>query len=419
MTAQLMTPAQMSTIEQPARAPAFRFVTAGNMPIKPIAWLVREYIEEDTFAVLYGPPGKGKSFFALDVACCIATGTDFHGHEVKKGAVFYIAGEGHNGIARRLAAWAKFNGVSLAGAPLFVSEGPTDLASATNAARVAEAVQQLAEATGETPVLIIIDTLARNFGGDENSATDVGQFVRHVDIHLRHKWKATTLIVHHSGKDGERGARGSSALKGAADAEYEVSRNDEDKIIRLTPRKMKDAEEPPPLAFELVGVSVLDAADNLVGGAALKVAEYTTPPTPTKSGMGKNQQKVLAILEQMHEEIADRLTSQGRGDHPVNILIEDWRERCEAKDIPRNRYKEARDALEKRKAIRLDGPHVFLLTDAVRNVRTPLGESDESDAFGGDPNCCETEPFGQIGRDSDAIRTATGQTATAQDFEEF
>jgi len=159
MTAPLMTPVQMPAIEQPASAPAFRFVTADDMPIKPIAWLIREYFEEDTFAVLYGPPGKGKSFFALDVSCCIATGTDFHGHEVKKGAVFYIAGEGHNGIARRLAAWAKYNGVTLAGAPLFVSEGPTDLASATNAARVAVAVQQLADATGKAPVLIVIDTL--------------------------------------------------------------------------------------------------------------------------------------------------------------------------------------------------------------------------------------------------------------------
>lgn len=419
MAAHSVTPVQIPAIEPPVSAQAFRFVKAGEMSIRPIAWLIREYIEENAFAVLYGPPGKGKSFFALDVSCCIATGTNFHGHAVKKGPVFYIAGEGHNGIARRLAAWAKLNNVSLAGAPLFVSDGPTDLASATNAARVAEAVQQLADVTGETPVLIVIDTLARNFGGDENSATDVGQFVRHVDSHLRHKWKATTLIVHHSGKDGERGARGSSALKGAADAEYEVSRNDEDKIIRLTPRKMKDAEEPPPLAFELVGVSVQDNEGNLLGGAALKVTEYIVPLAPAKSGMGKNQQMALAILEQMHKEIADRLASQGREDQPVNILIEDWRKKCEANDIPRNRYKEVSDALAKRKAIRLDGSHVVLLADAVRNVRPPLGESDDSDDFGGDPACCETAPFEQFGRDSDAIRTETGQTAPTQVFEDF
>jgi hypothetical protein len=134
---------------------------------------------------------------------------------------------------------------------------------------------------------------------------------------------------------------------------------------------MKDAEELLPLASELVGVTVLDNAGNPVGGAALKLTEYTIPLTLAKSGMGRNQQKALAILEQMYKEIADRLASQGRDDHPVNILIDKWREKCETNDIPRNRYKETRDALEKRKAIRLDGPHVVLLTDAVRNVRAP------------------------------------------------
>ena len=392
-----MSDSLMTKVHMPLSAlevPHFRFVAAGEMPIKPVAWLIHRYLEKDTLAVMFGPPGKGKSFIALDLSCCIATDTAFHGLPVAQGAVFYIAGEGHNGIARRLNAWAVLNGVSLDGAPLFISEGPTDLASAANAARVAEAVQALADKTGAHPELIVIDTLARNFGGDENSATDVGQFVRHVDIHLRHRWKATTLIVHHSGKDGERGARGSSALKGAADAEYEVSRHDDDKLIRLTARKMKDADEPPPLAFELVSVPVLDNTGSPIGAAALRSMAYSLPATPAKSGMGKNQQRALVLLEGLHSDIAGRLARQGRDDLPVLIEHEDWRQRCEDDGIQRNRYKEARDALEKRRAIRLEGPHVFLLLESVRNVRTPLGDSDDSDAL-------DRVPFGQIGPESD------------------
>lgn len=398
----------MTAVKMPAAQPnvqAFHFVAAGDMPIKPIAWLIEKYIAQDAFAVMFGPPGKGKSFVALDLACCIATGEDFHGHAVQQGAVFYIAGEGHNGLARRLRAWALHNNIELKGAPLFVSGGATDFANITNATQVAAAVQQLADKTGQTPVLIVIDTLARNFGGDENSATEVGNFIRHVDTHLRHKWKATVLIVHHSGKDGDRGARGSSALKGAADAEYEVSRNDDDKIIRLTPRKMKDAEEPPTLAFEMVGVQLLDNTGNPLSGAALKLTEYTAPAPAATSGMGKNQQKVLAVLEQIHQEIAARLANQGRQDQSVVIEHEHWRQRCETEGIARNRYKEARDALLKRNAIRLDGPHVFLLMTAVRNVRPPLGESDVSDGL-------QSGSFGQTGHDSDALRTETGQAAT-------
>lgn len=344
----------------PSAMPPIRFRAAGELQVKPIAWLVDGYVEEDALVVMFGPPGEGKSFIALDLSCCIATGFDFHGHKVQQGAVFYIAGEGHNGIARRLESWTKHNGTSLTGAALFVSEGATDLASVTNAVRVAEAVQLLADATGKHPTLIVIDTLARNFGGDENSATDVGNFVRHVDTHLRHKWNATTLIVHHSGKDGGRGARGSSALKGAADAEYEVGRNAEDKIIRFTPRKMKDAEEPSPLAFELVGVSIIDTAGQSIGGAALRAIEHTAPTSPASAGMGKNQQIALAALKEMHDEISERLASQGREDHPVHILTTDWRQRCETSGMPPNRFGEARNGLQKRGCISFDGPHVIL-----------------------------------------------------------
>lgn len=386
-------------------APPFRFVAACDMPVKPVAWLIHSYIEEDALAVLYGPPGKGKSFFALDVSCCIATGTPFHGHDVKPGAVFYIAGEGHNGLARRLRAWAQHNNCEMPSL-LFVSEAPTDLSSATNASKVTEAVQQLAGATGESPVLIVIDTMARNFGGDENSATDVGQFVRNADA-LRRHWKATVLIVHHSGKDGEKGARGSSALKGAADAEYEVSRSDEDKLIRLTPRKMKDAEEPSPLAFELVGVPVRDDTGALVGGAALKLTEYTAP-MPVSAKLGKQQKAALDALEQMHAEIAERLARQGREDHPVNILVDAWKAKCEEAGIPRQRFHDAKNTLASRNQIRIDGPHVFL----VRPVLHPLEEPERTDSP-------ENANIGQTGQEPDEIRMETGQADESPDYLEF
>lgn len=345
-------------VTYPPKEPSFRFIAACDMPVNPIAWLIRDYIEQDALAVMYGQPGKCKSFIALDLSCCIASNIPFHGHEVKPGAVFYIAGEGHNGLARRIRAWADHNSIAVP-EMLFMSEAPTDLSNTINAALVAQAVQQLADETGITPTMIVIDTLARNFGGEENSAADMGQFVRNVDT-LRRRWKATVLIVHHSGKDGDRGARGSSALKGAVDAEYEVTRCDEDKLIRLTPRKMKDAEEPCPLAFELMPVALVDDTGMPIRGAALKVAEYTVP-IPDTTKLGKHQKAALNLLEQMHDEFAAQLAAQGRSDHPVNILVEAWKARCIAADIPRQRFHDAKSALIERDQVFIEEPHVFLV----------------------------------------------------------
>lgn len=375
----------------------FGFVSAANMPVNPIAWLVEGYIEEDAIAVMYGAPGKGKSFLALDVSCCIASKTLFHERDVKPGAVFYIAGEGHNGLARRLRAWAQLNQQEMPEL-LFISEAAAELSSSTSAASVAQAVQQLADATGEDPVLIVVDTLARNFGGDENSATDMGQFVRNADT-LRRRWDATVLIVHHSGKDGDRGARGSSALKGAADAEYEVTRGNEDKLIRLIPRKMKDAEEPEPLAFELAGVPIQDDQGNSIMGAALKPAEYTAPE-PDTAKLGKQQRAALSVLEQRHAEIAERLESQGRGDHPVHITVVEWKKACEEKGVPRQRFHDAKNTLADRGQVRFEGPHVYL----VRPEGSPLGATDRTDKAIHLNN-------GQGGQQSDNLRTQAGQKA--------
>jgi len=182
------------------------------------------------------------------------------------------------------------------------------------------------------------------------------------------------LIVHHSGKNGERGARGSSALKGAVDAEYEVSRSDEDKVIRLTPHKMKDADLPQPLAFELIGVPVHDDTGSLIGGVAPKLVNNPPRPhIPKTAKLGKHQKTALEILEQM--EIVIRLARQGRDTGPISIEIDAWKAGCEKAGIPRQRFHDAKNTLTERCQIRVNEPHVSL----VRPVLKPLEESDRTD----------------------------------------
>lgn len=226
------------------------FVSVGDLidDLKPIEWLVEDYIESDSLALIFGAPAGGKSFITVDLACCIATGTPWHGRPVKQGAVFYIAGEGHNGLARRFAAWSKANGVSLKGAPLFKSTRAVMIYNEESAKLLHDDIMVMAETHQMQPAMVAVDTVARNFGaGDENSTEDMSKFIEHIDTYVRRPFGCNVNLVHHSGHNMER-ARGSSALKAALDAEYQVVK--EDSLITLTATKMKDADMPPELTFK-------------------------------------------------------------------------------------------------------------------------------------------------------------------------
>gem|GEM_PF-5736453 len=52
----------------------------------------------------------------------MATGAGFHGRKVLAGPVVYLAGEGHNGLMRRIEAWSKEQKVDVKQCPLFLSQ---------------------------------------------------------------------------------------------------------------------------------------------------------------------------------------------------------------------------------------------------------------------------------------------------------
>ncbi len=290
---------ELPSSDDQSRPPAkrFEFVQIGEMvaQLRPINWLIRDYVEQDAVINLYGAPGGGKTQVATSLACCVASGSAWFGKQTQSGAVFYLAGEGHNGLARRFTACSQELGVSLENAPLYVSRTSAALTDPLATAQVTQAVEDLANVSSETPALIVIDTLARNFGAaDENSTSDMNRFIAHIDA-LRRRWGCTVLIVHHSGKDGSRGARGSTVLRGAVDAEFEVSRDDAG-LVRLKCHKMKDAEMPEPLAFTIEGVKlpIVDDDGEPVFGPVLRAAEYTE--STRKRSLSQDEQIALKHL---------------------------------------------------------------------------------------------------------------------------
>lgn len=222
--------------------PAVRLLSAEELQALPaLTWLIDQYLPAGGLAVLYGPSGGGKSFVALDMGLSVATGTRWAGFATKSGPVVYVSAEGSAGLQQRVNAWMLARGVETVDKDkLRFCLDPIQL---MDQMATKGFIQEL-ETLPSPPSLVIIDTMARCLvGGDENSARDVGLFVRGAD-QVRTSTGAAVMIVHHTGKKGTS-ERGSSALRAAADAM--LSLQVENGVIRLKVDKLKDAPATAPV----------------------------------------------------------------------------------------------------------------------------------------------------------------------------
>jgi hypothetical protein len=259
--------------------------------LPPPKWLIENVMPDAGLTFLYGAPGKGKSFVTLDIALHIAHGCgDWHGHKAESGPVVYVAGEGVGGFKKRVKAWHQHHGIAAD------HETPFRLLPVAPNMLSKEQIDKLVltitrKANGAR--LIVIDTLARAAAGaDENDAKEMGLFVSACDF-LRDETGAAILLVHHSGKDEDRGLRGSSSLNGAADCVLHLKRQGED-MITLLNEKQKDGEQIAPLRFKSKQVQWtegLTPADSIV--------ITSTDETANKPTIDKN--KARRMLDRIRE----------------------------------------------------------------------------------------------------------------------
>lgn len=265
-------------------------------------WLIMGLLPSGAFAVLYGEPGSFKSFLALDWALHLAAGRDWCRTCAKKVMVVYVAAEGVGGLKKRLDAWLSHNELGAADLANFrVVNIPVEL---LNMQHVEAFVETLSEELEKTPPgLIIFDTLSRCMvGGDENSAKDMGLFVRAVD-QIRRKFSATALVVHHAGKN-SKSERGSSALRGAADLMIRVTKLTElsggAARGRVEFEKVKDFEIPPSTEIQL---EVKDGAQSRAPSLVITSATESPETNPgTRSGPYTSLRLVSDLINSFDED---------------------------------------------------------------------------------------------------------------------
>lgn len=216
----------------------YRLLTAEQIKaFPPPTWLAHNLIPDNSLAVLYGPPGVGKSFVAMDLAQSVGTGLRWMGRRTRQGAAVYVAaGEGVSGLGARIQGWEGQRGVAVEDVHYMTEAIQLHQSASVN--KFLHTIKPLA------PRLVVIDTLARCFvGGDENSVQDMGQAVSAAD-EIREITGAAVVFVHHTGRadeDGQVHERGSTALKSAVDTMIEMKGDEDGPTRELWCRKQKDS----------------------------------------------------------------------------------------------------------------------------------------------------------------------------------
>lgn len=250
---------------------------------EPITWLVKNWIPEKALAMVHGPSGGGKTFAVLDWILSIASATkEWAGNKVKPGTVVYLAGEGHQGLKGRVAAWKHKRGVK--SLKMWISKSGCDLNTPEGYQKAASQIRALPH----PPAVIVVDTLHRFLLGDENSAQDAKSMLDACAA-LMQEFGCSVILVHHTGvsEEAQHRARGSSAWRGALDIEISIVPSKDGRPLEIIQRKQKDGELAETLYARIEGVVIPGWLDE--DGEEVKSAVLTLVDAPAQTSQTDNK----------------------------------------------------------------------------------------------------------------------------------
>lgn len=258
-------------------------------------WTIKNILPESAgLSVIYGDPGSYKSFITLDMTLSMACCLDWHGHKVKGKNILYMAGEGQEGLLKRIEVWRmKRKQEEIKNFTLLPLSCLLD--DEEDAMEFLFLLRRM-----ETPDIIVVDTLSRSMSGEENSKVDMGKVVKMLD-RIREELGCSAIVVHHSGKEKDKGLRGSNSLEAATHVIFKTEKNDEDMSVVLKCERQKDDAIPGDLAFdmEVIDTGEVNADGDSVNSLVPVLKEKTKAKPLVKGEDIKNLVDAFASLSKV------------------------------------------------------------------------------------------------------------------------
>lgn len=321
--------AEKAKAERLARFAVVPFADFANRPAP--GWVIKGVLPQADLVVAYGPSTAGKSFVLIDMGMAIARGVPWRGKKVRQGRVVYICAEGAGGFRNRLKAYAIANEIDPKGVPFGVINAAPNFLLKKDVDDVREAIN-----AAEGAEVIIVDTLAQvTPGANENAAEDMGEAIANARA-VGAATGAMVILVHHMGKDTTKGGRGWSGIKAAADAEFEIMRDEVADKRWIETTKQKDGPDNGRWGFRLQEVRIGEDEDGDPITSCV-IADADPPVVERKSRVrswGEWEKAVMdamALLEMTPEPITMPLIIEAAVSARTNVEGPLWRQRGNAR----------------------------------------------------------------------------------------
>jgi AAA domain len=265
-----------------------RFVAKPLVPAELLeapVWLIKGVLPEGFLSLLKGLPGSFKTFTAVSMALCIATGHLWCDRRTKRSRVLYIAADDPDGPRMRGQAWVKYHAADLKNLGITLESINAVMFDQAVNLHSEEAVKIAAEdICGQDlrPDLIVWDTLFHTtLGADLTLPKDVLPVFRRARELMAKTGARSGLMVHHTPKDG-KGTFGSVAIPASVDVIINSEANGPD-TATLTNERMRRAPVFDPIEIKLAPVKVETLPDDEGVCEADQLAVATGAPSGVKS----------------------------------------------------------------------------------------------------------------------------------------